>query len=428
MVGRPPAESGPRFILRTRFRRADIERLAGDDADEALTLAAPLPPRSAIPLLFDLAGRFAKRDPPRALRFTEEAVVRARTVDPADRAEYLAHAGDLAIRLGRTTAGKKLLDEAVRIGAKLGTDERGEFNRGRIAQHLAAHDLPAGHKLLNGPTGCPANRYLSMLAVRMARTNTKTALALVAEMKPDHSSSRARTLMLVARRVAERDPAEAVRILDRIDDADYKTRYQAEGLAHLAVVVAPRDRKLAWSLIDRSFALNLDQPQAWRSWSGFGGRGVFAAWTAGQAQAVGYPDMASVVARVLACRPTEEEGYSPAHRLETLVRMAKVLALIDPAASRDILDVVAPRSRLLGTGYSGFEQQDWLVARGLADPERTPALVDQTIAALAATKGRLDFYHSGLMQLADVLTAPPEQRLTIVMGLNSSLALRAEDW
>ena len=38
----------------------DVERVAGDDVDEALTLAAPLPPRSAIPLLFDLADRFAK--------------------------------------------------------------------------------------------------------------------------------------------------------------------------------------------------------------------------------------------------------------------------------------------------------------------------------------------------------------------------------
>lgn len=194
------------------------------------------------------------------------------------------------------------------------------------------------------------------------------------------------------------------------------------------MAVAPRDRKLAWSLIDRAFALYLDQPSAWQTWSNHGGRAVFAAWTAGQAQAVDYPDMASVVARVLACRPTEDEAHSPAHRLETLVRMAKVLALIDPAVARDLLAVVAPRSHLVGTGYSGFEPQDYLLARGLADPERVPALVDEALAALAASKGRAEFYHSGLMQLADVLTTPPLQRLPIVLGLNSSVALRAEAW
>jgi hypothetical protein len=420
--------AGPDSPYARTLRRADIERLAGEDLDEALTLAEPLPPRDAIPLLFDLADHFAKSDLSRALRFTEEAVVRARAADPADQAGHLAHAGDLVIRLGRPAAGKKLLEEAVRIGEKLGTDERGGFYRARIAQHLAVHDLPRARKLVNGPTGEWANRYLSMLAISMARTDARTALALVDEMSRDRGSYRPLTQMAIARRVAERDPAEAVRILDSIDDADYKTRYQAEGLAHVAVVVAARDRKLAWSLIDRNLALYLDQPEAWRAWSNYGGRSVFAAWSAGQAQAIGYPDMASVVARVLACRPTEADAHSPAHRLETLVRMAKVLALIDPAAARDMLEVVAPRSDLLGTGYSGFDHQDWLLARCLADPERTAALVDEAIAALASRKGQLAFYNSGLMQLADVLTAPPAQRVTIIMGLNSGLALRAEDW
>ena len=101
--------------------------------------------------------------------------MRARTLDRADQAEHLAQAGDLVIRLGSEPAGKKLLDEAVRIGAKLGTDERGGYNRARIAEHLAVHDLPRRRKLVNGPTGQWANRYLSMLAMRGARrTDAKT--------------------------------------------------------------------------------------------------------------------------------------------------------------------------------------------------------------------------------------------------------------
>lgn len=408
-------------------RGADIERVAGDDADEALTLAAPLQPRYAIPLLFKLADRFAKTDPARGLRFTEEAVLRARTLDPDDRADYLAEAADLVIRLGRQAAGKKLLDEAALLADKFGTNERAGYYRARIASHVAVHDLPRARALLQPVRGEGTNRYLSMLAARLAPTDTKTALALVDEMTADRSSYRALTQMRIACCVAERDPAEAVRILDAIADANYKTRYQAEGLSHVAVLVAPRDRKLARLLIDRSFALYLDDTGAFRSWSNYGGNSVFAAWTAGQAQVVGYPDMASVVARVLACRPTEQDGHSPAHKLETLVRMAKVLALVDPAAARQLLDGVTLRSNLLGTGYSGFESQDWLMARCLADPERAPALVDEAIAKLKRQKGERDFYGSGLMQLAEVLTAPPDQRVRAVMGLNSGLVVRDEE-
>ena len=152
---------------------------------------------------------------------------------------------------------------------------------------------------------------------------------------------------------------------------------------------------------------------------------MFAAWTAGQAQTVGYPDMASVVAHVLACRPTEDDAQSPAHRLETLVRMAKVLALIDPAAARDMLAVVAPHSNLLGTGYSGFEQQDWLVARCLAEPERTAGLCGRSDrrACLAEAQG-------GLLPkrpdaIGECTNRAARAALTIVMGLNSGLALRA---
>ena len=101
--------------------------------------------------------------------------------------------------------------------------------------------------------------------------------------------------------------------------------------------------------------------------------------------------------------------------------MAKALALIDPAVTRNMLEPFATRSALLGTGYSGFERQDWLVARCLADPVHGPQWVDEAIAKLIQSTDKNAFYHSGLMQLAQVLTAAPSRRLRIVMGLNSAV-------
>jgi hypothetical protein len=260
------------------------------------------------------------------------------------------------------------------------------------------------------------------VAGHLARTDPKAALSLIDDFKEDRSTIREVTRLEIARQAAVRDPAEGARIAAAIPDV----RYRAEALVHVATAVAGRDRKLAWSLIDQALALYLDQPEAFNSWTNYGGRAVFAAWTAGQAQVLGYPDPASAAARALACQLGGHEAHSPAHALETQVRMAKVLALVDPSAARHLLERVAPQQNVLGTGYSGFEKQDWLLARCLADPERGPVLIDEAIAKLDA-KDRNAFYNSGLMQLAKVLSAPPEQRVRKVMGLNSGLNFPNEE-
>jgi hypothetical protein len=411
----------PRYVRALRVVQA--ERVAGADAEEAITLLADLDNDAAFTALVRLAERFRTTDPARALRFAEEAVVRARALELPNRAWSLAHAGNLVARLGQQGAGTKLLDEAAALADKLGTEGRQMLGRAEVARFLAPYDLPRARALLrteNDPR--QYNHWLSRIAVALARTDSQAALALVGELKEDRSTVREVTRLQIARQVAGRDPAEAARLAEAIPDV----RYRAEALVYVAAASAARDRKLAWSLIDKALAIYLDQADAFRSWSNYGGRSTFAAWTAGQAQALGYPDMASVVAQVLACRPTGQEAHSPAHALEIQVRMAKVLALVDPAVARQMVDRVHPQQALLGTGYSGFERKDWLLARCLANPARGPALVDETMAHLDR-KDNMAFYHSGLMQLAQVLTEPPERRVRVVMGLNSGLVVPDED-
>jgi len=73
------------------------------------------------------------------------------------------------------------------------------------------------------------------------------------------------------------------------------------------------------------------------------------------------------------------------------------------------------------TGYTGFQHEVWLLARCLADQVRAQAWVDEALAKLAKSTEKSAFYDSGLMQLAEVLTTPPERRLRILMGQDSGL-------
>ncbi|HZV03744.1 MAG TPA: carboxypeptidase-like regulatory domain-containing protein [Gemmataceae bacterium] len=405
------------------LRKIQAEQAAASDVDEAISLLSEVDAEDACDTLRKLGERFQATEQDRGLRFAEEAVVKARGLPLPNRVWELAAAADLVIRLGKQQAGRKLLNEAADLAEKLGTQGLQQYARASAARRLAPYDLSRARQLLRPIGDTPSvNEWLSEMAGHLARTDPKAALSLVDELKEDRSTVREVTRLRIARQAAVRGPAVGARIAASIPDV----RYRAEALVQVATAVAGRDRKLAWSLIDQALALYLDQPEPFRSWTNCGGRAVFAAWTAGQAQVLGYPDPASAVARALACQLDKHEAHSPAHALETQVRMAKVLALVDPSSARHLLDRVAPQQNVLGTGYSGFEKQDWLLARCLADPERGPALVDEAIAKLDA-KDRMSFYNSGLMQLAQVLSAPPEQRVRKVMGLNSGLVFPNEE-
>jgi hypothetical protein len=405
------------------LREAQAEQAAATDVDEALSLLPELDAEQACTTLRRLAKHFQTSEPGRSLRLAEEAAVKARALPLPNRVWELAAVGDLVVQLGQDKTGRKLLNEAADLAEKLGIEGLQEYARAEAARLLAPHDLPRARLLLRPMRdGSSFNEWLSRVAGELARTDPKAALALVDELKDDQSTVRDVTRLRIAWQTAARDPAEAARIAAAIPDI----RYRAEGLTHVAISIARRDHKLACSLIDQALALYLDQPEPFRSWTNCGGRAVFAAWTAGEGQALGYPDPGSLVARALACQLSRYEAHSPVHALETKVRMAKVLALVDPVVAQQLLESVLPQQNLLGTGHTGFEKQDWLLARCLAGPERGPALVDDAIAKLDA-KDQGAFYRSGLLQLAQVLSAPPEQRVRLVMGLNSGLLLRKED-
>jgi protocatechuate 3,4-dioxygenase beta subunit len=372
-------------------RTVIAEHLAETDPDEALAFLGQVDNDSAYYALKGLAERHVETSAAKAVRFAEEALVRARTREQPARTWSLAEIGSIVRRLGKEEAGRKLIDEAAGMADKLGLQQHQALARGMVAQALAPYDLPRAHGLLKPLTdGNDRIRYAQMVAS--------------ATMKDDPSLP-PRTRMQIAYLLASSDSATAVRIVESIK-GDAKTK--AEAFAWVAVAVAPRDKQLACSLIDRSLAIYREEPDEFRPWSNYGAPSVFAARVAGQARQIGYPDMESVVARVLALR--QVEGYeSPARVTESHVATAMILALTDPATASQILRSVEPRKDVIGTGHSSIRRQYWLLAWALADLPHAVELFDLELGTLKE-KGAIDLQDNGMAGMIEILTIPAEER------------------
>ena len=115
-------------------RRAQARELAETDAPGALALLNQKPDSESQSVLQALADRFAETDPKKAMPFAEEAAVQARGLNQPDRPVAMAQAGAVLVKLGRADAGRKLIDEAARDAAQLGTKDRAGYYRALVAQ------------------------------------------------------------------------------------------------------------------------------------------------------------------------------------------------------------------------------------------------------------------------------------------------------
>jgi protocatechuate 3,4-dioxygenase beta subunit len=416
---RDPAAAGPNSRMSRTLRAAEADKAAADDPDEALALLAPLPADSAYEALLRLARRYEKDDPAKARRFVEEAVVKARALPLPDRAWSLAQAGDLAVRLGQRASGRKLLTEAADLADHFGTEQTQGSARGRVATLLAPYDLARSRALIRGFTDTSNwNYWHAEVAVRRAPADLPGALALLDELRPDNSFIRDESRLRIAYRLAEKDPAEAVKQAEAVSDMGYR----ATALSGVAALIARREP--ARALIDRTLGLYLDRPEQFMSWSNFGGRTTFAAWTAYDARLAGYPDMASVVARVLATRPTTAQGFaSPREVTDTLLQAAMPLSFCDPVTARRLVEQALPGNRLAS---DDGDRRTLLFAVALADPERAVGLVDHLIDQ--ARKSKEGVSGTSLIELMLTLTAATEQLRARELGTwIHSLKPRGED-
>jgi protocatechuate 3,4-dioxygenase beta subunit len=380
--------------------RKRLLELARTDIDEAV---AAITAMSAYDGFFEATrvGReLLATDKAKALRLAEEAVQKARQRELPDKVWSLADAGALAAEAGGA-GGKKILYEAAELAAKLTSDENGRngMNVGMVAARLAPHDLPKAEELLS-ILKAPGdyNRFLSATAARLAPTDFARAKGLLDKFKPENGSYPRIARLQVAIAVAAKKPDEALELVNGINDMPDRV----QGLVRLAVAFVKTDKPRAMKTIDATFDLMERNPEAFNSWSNFGGRGGFVVLTAAHAAQIGHPDAVTLTARALSLR-TGDDPYSPESRNEHIVNFAAVLALSDPAAARHVLAGIAPPDEFVNKALSS--RRDWLFALALADPERAVQLVDKLIDRAVAGRGQSALSGSGLSELSIILLA-----------------------
>jgi hypothetical protein len=403
------AEAAATVAYADNLRRiADVEQAAAGDVEDAIAKLEPLKPPTAFNVLLKLSRHYQKTDPAKSLRLAEEATLRARAVDLPDRMWCLADIADLVGKLGRVESARKLVDQVAGQAESLGTENMQGYARGRVATVLAVYDLPRARKLVEPiAEESERKRWLASVAVRVAERDLAQAQDLLKALQPERSTLPQNTQLRMADRLAATRPADAVRLAESISDV----RFQADALAGVAVRVAPRDPALARSLIDRALGGLLDEPDALRSWSNFGGASGLAAWIAYQARRAGHPDLDSVIAHVWALRPTGAFD-SPTRLNEQLVNTALILALTDPPTARALVDRALPPGRPIPAEFA--RRRETLFVLALADPERAVGVIDQRIEAARKSKDGLS--GSGLVELLHILTTPPGEERTHLVG------------
>ena len=164
-------------------------------------------------------------------------------------------------------------------------------------------------------------------------------------------------LISIVYRAGARHPDEALKIVAEMNDD--LPQQKSAALGWLAVALAKRDPKRAAALIDQALASWTNPVSGPRSWSGSGGPAEEAARIALLARRIGYPDTGSVIARVLATRrrPGGVRGGGDLYSGS----MASLLALIDPAVSREALvqaeagagSMLSPKDRPDASSFQG---------------------------------------------------------------------------
>ena len=392
----------------SRVRLITAEGLAETDPRGTVALLAKDRDRFAQAFFQKLAQRCANTDRPNALLFADQAVVRARELEENARAAALAATGPVFAAIGRPDVGRALFDEAARVAMQLDTEGPGAQARASVAGGLADVDLKRALALVDPITAEDMDPYFAFIARAIATTDTRRAVALADEMNgPTPAHERVKTA--IAYKIGADRPDEAITIIEGITRG-HAGRWQAEAFGWLAVALAPRDRTRAFALIDRALAMMTEDSVAAVSRTHFGDEMMAAAHIAARARQIGYPDMESVIMRVLAARPGD---WAPDSR--TQIRFttfaAISLALLDPDPARTVLEQIDAHfgSGELNPATLPNGRHPWLTAWALVDLEKAKTLFEAELAALQENEGT-DLVVRGLLNAVEILATPPACR------------------
>jgi len=391
-------------------RLAQARKLAETDAPGALAMLNQKPDSESQSVLQALAERFAETDPKKAILFAEEAAVQARGLFQFERTGAMAKVGAVLVKLGHADAGRKLLDEAARDALQLGTKDYAGYYRSIVAEVVAPFDLKQALALIepfedNEKIVPRKSALYTRLAMAIAKTDAARAVAMV-----DSVSGRGFNQYLakteIAYKIGADRPDEAIKIIEGMKRDQGIAQWQAGAFGWLAVALAPRDRARAFGLIDRALAMMIDNRDA--TWPD--DEIAVAARIAVCARRIGYPDMESVIMRVMAARPSDSPGADWRHErlMRSAAQAAVALAPMDPETARTVLAELEARSGLDPTKERDVREA-WLMAWALVDLKRAEALVEARLIALDGAK-EVDLWNAGFFQMVEFLLKPLHRR------------------
>jgi hypothetical protein len=261
-----------------------------------------------------------------------------------------------------------------------------------------------------------------MAAIAIAERDTARAVA-IADSIGGHTFDHERAKIEIACKIGADRPDEAIKIIESMRTPitnDWKT----EALGWLAVSVAKRDRARAYSMIDNSLKMTIDAPELFRGSAISGGAMGAAVRVASCAKAIGYPDMGSVIARVMAARPVQSLN-DPREGFGAQVAAAIPLALLDPHAARNVVTWTEARGGYK-PGRQSLERETWLIAWSLVDLAKADTLFEAELATLDEAK-EVNLWSTGIFKMTRILATPPARRADAMNDVNLAGSWRPGD-
>ena len=392
--------------------RVELAKRAADrDADEAIALLTDVGDATASTELRLLARKFVESAPDKSLRFAEEALARTRALDEPRRSGAMAQVGAVLLDLGKTEVARAVLSEAAENirGMRLDSQSLSGWARREVVAGLAPLDFELAASLLDVfEKTADRDRATSRAIVAVARHDHVRALELLSRIETRYLHPPAKRS--IAYYAARKDPQAAIDIAESITESEYKFLAYSQ----LAVAIAPRDRQLAHSMVDRAMQVLVDSDTAFLGWGIYATQGVYAAHLAMRAGRIGYRDMETLTHRILSMRVDRFGGSSPGGPHATQVATAKVLALSDPQAARQLLVDIEPRWKRFEQsesheGLGRLRRSDWFRAWALADPLHACELVTAEFEGWDNDPDRA-LLKTGVTTVTDLLTLPKRDR------------------
>ena len=394
--------------------------LAAESVDEAVFLLQDQNPLYAVgtmlrPVERLVESQLLKDNREQALTLVNSGLEVARKAQEPRRSYYLARVAANLARCGEDKKAAEVFEQAIASIEKHDPRNEQSFARGMVAKWLAEVDPDRALSMIENTDEESKDRYLGLVAVAMAASDPDRALKLVDKLSKDSTSAN-NVKMKIAYHLALKDPKKGIAIAEQINDGHGRVKVKADAFGWLARAIAPQDQQLANSLIDRTLSIYREQPEVFRSWSNYGGRGLLAARLTAHADAIGYPDMHSVMHQALACRPIGEDAWTEISRQKQTVQMAMVVATVNPSTARDLLQSIDVRDELLGGGgYDTIDRTEWYRAWALADPIHAEEIFT---SALKERADNFDLFKSSLYVIPEVLSIPPKERVQHILKRN----------